>query len=471
MNRRLQGIKYLIFDYIAAIISWSLFFIFRKTTIENSVCCQWGAIFSELNIYKGLALVPLFLLCLYFCQGTYNDPYRKSRLKELEQTFFISLFGMVIIFFALILNDSIKTYQNYYFSFFVLFFTHFFITYIPRLIITTITTKRLHDRKIGFPTIIVGNNSRAQQIYHDIENQEIFSGNKIIGYVNLKNQSNGLGKYLPCLGEYKDINSIIATHNVEEVIIAVENDMEEELPLLITQIEATNNVFVKVPADKRDILLGRVKMSAIFQTPLILVSGKITSNWQKVIKRGMDIAFSILAIIILIPVYLITGAIVFCTSKGPIFYRQERIGFHGKPFYMHKFRSMYTNAEEGTPMLSSDNDPRITPFGRFMRKVRLDEIPQFYNVLIGTMSLVGPRPERQYFIDQIVKRAPEYMLLLKVKPGITSWGQVKYGYAENVDEMIERLQYDLLYIENMSVATDIKILLYTFIIICQGRGK
>src|SRR5574344_3062844 len=215
MNRRLQGIKYLIFDYIAAIISWSLFFIFRKTTIENSVCCQWGAIFSDLNLYKGLLLVPLFWLCLYFCQGTYLDPYRKSRLKELEQTFFISLFGMVIIFFALLLNDSIRTYQTYYFSFFVLFFTHFFITYIPRLIITTITTKRLHDRKIGFATIIVGNNSQAEKIYHDIENQEIFPGNKIIGYVNLEECGNGLGKYLPCLGEYKDINSIIATRSEE----------------------------------------------------------------------------------------------------------------------------------------------------------------------------------------------------------------------------------------------------------------
>ena len=201
------------------------------------------------------------------------------------------------------------------------------------------------------------------------------------------------------------------------------------------------------------------------------MSNEVLTNWQKVIKRAMDIVFSIIAMTILIPVYIITGAIVYFTSKGPIFYKQERIGYKGKPFYMHKFRSMYMNAENGTPMLSSDNDSRITRFGRFMRKVRLDEIPQFYNVLIGTMSLVGPRPERRYFIEQIVERAPEYKLLLKVKPGITSWGQVKYGYAENVDEMIERLQYDLIYIENLSVATDIKILLYTFIIIFQGRGK
>ena len=194
-------------------------------------------------------------------------------------------------------------------------------------------------------------------------------------------------------------------------------------------------------------------------------------EWQYSVKRLMDILLSLLALVLLSPVFLVTAIIVKCTSPGPIFYAQERIGYRGKPFKMHKFRSMYVDAEASGPALSSDDDPRITPFGRIMRKYRLDEIPQFYNVLKGTMSLVGPRPERQYFIDKIVERAPEYMLLHKVKPGITSWGQVKYGYAENVDEMVERLRYDLLYLENMSLATDIKILLYTVLIIFQGRGK
>ena len=194
-------------------------------------------------------------------------------------------------------------------------------------------------------------------------------------------------------------------------------------------------------------------------------------EWQYSLKRIADIVVSILAMIILSPVYLATAIIVKCTSPGPVFYAQERIGYHGKPFKMHKFRSMYVDAEQAGPALSKDDDPRITPFGRFMRKVRLDEIPQFYNVLKGTMSLVGPRPERQFYIDQIVKRAPEYLLLQRVKPGITSWGQVKYGYASTVDEMVERLRYDLLYLDNMSITTDIKILLYTVIIILQGRGK
>ncbi len=471
MNRKLQGAKYLISDILAALIAWTLFFIFRKTTIENGDFNDINAVFIDSNLYKGLLLVPLFWVFLYFCQGTYLDPYRKSRLKELEQTFFISVVGIVIIFFSLLLDDQIQSYQNYYFSFFILLLTHFILTYIPRLFITTAAARKIHKKKIGFPTIIIGNNSRAIKLYNDIENQEISSGNKIIGYVNLDKNNNGLSKYLPCLGIYKDINLIILENKVEEIIIAIEKDDENDLHNIITQIESQNNVLIKIPADTKDILLGRVKMSSIFQTPLVLVSNEVLSNWQKVIKRTMDLVCSVIAMIILIPVYIFTAAIVYFTSKGPIFYKQERIGQKGKPFFMHKFRSMYINAEQETPMLSSDGDSRITPFGRFMRKVRLDEIPQFYNVLIGTMSLVGPRPERKYFIDQIVERAPEYKLLLKVKPGITSWGQVKYGYAENVDEMIERLQYDLIYIENLSIATDIKILLYTFMIILQGRGK
>lgn len=193
--------------------------------------------------------------------------------------------------------------------------------------------------------------------------------------------------------------------------------------------------------------------------------------WQANIKRLVDIFGSSVAIILLAPVYLITAIGVKFSSKGPIFYSHERIGRYGNPFMIYKFRSMKQNSEQNGPALSSDNDPRITKFGKFMRKSRLDELPQFYNVIIGDMSLVGPRPERQFFIDKIVEVAPHYIHLLKVRPGITSWGQVKFGYAENVDEMVERLKYDIIYIENMSLYIDLKIIIYTVKIILKLEGK
>jgi len=212
-------------------------------------------------------------------------------------------------------------------------------------------------------------------------------------------------------------------------------------------------------------------MSSLFGEPLIQLSHDLLPLWEANIKRGFDVVVSIFALIILSPLYIFLILGVRSSSKGPIFYAQERIGRFGMPFMIYKFRSMYVDSELNGPALSRKNDSRITNFGLFMRKSRLDELPQFYNVLIGDMSLVGPRPERQFFIDQIVERAPQFVHLHKVRPGITSWGQVKFGYAENVDEMIERLRYDIVYIENMSLYTDIKILIYTVKIIFRLEGK
>ena len=471
MNKRKQIAKYLLCDYLSALVAWAGLFMYRKFSIEHSSFDDVNAVFQDANLWRGMVVLPVLWIAFYTMQGTYRDVFRKSRLKELQNTLIASITGIIIIFFALLLDDDIVSYKNYYSSFIVLFLLHFSLTYLCRLIITSRTVHRVHARKIGFNTLLIGSKDKAYKIYRDIDNQETYSGNFFVGFVTVNGSINeNLQAAMPHLGSFEDLNRIIEDRKIEEVVIAVEDYEHEKISAIITSLDR-KDIIIKITPDTRDIIFGSVKITSIFHSPLIVINPRLMEEWQYSVKRLMDIVVSLLAMILLLPIYIITAIIVKCTSKGPIFYSQERIGIKGKPFKMHKFRSMYVDAEKFGPMLSKDNDPRITPFGRFMRKVRLDEIPQFYNVLKGTMSLVGPRPERQYFIDQIVQRAPEYLLLQKVKPGITSWGQVKYGYAENVDEMLERLRYDLLYLENMSLTTDIKILLYTAIIIIQGRGK
>jgi exopolysaccharide biosynthesis polyprenyl glycosylphosphotransferase len=353
----------------------------------------------------------------------------------------------------------------------VLFSLHFIITAAFRFVLTSIVAYKIHNRLIGFNTLVIGGNGKATEMYLEIEKEFRSSGNRFIGFINVKEaDSYILKQHLPHLGFYKDAFQIIQENNVEEVIIAIDPSEHEYIKSIITILNECN-VIIKIIPDMHDILIGSVKMTAIFQAPLIQIFPDIMPQWQIFVKRVMDILISFVALVILSPLFIFTALGVWFTSKGPIFYSHERIGINGKAFKMVKFRSMYQNSETSIPMLSSKDDPRITNFGKFMRKVRLDEIPQFYTVLIGEMSLVGYRPERQFFIDQIMKEAPHYRLLLKIKPGITSWGQVKYGYAENVKEMVERLKYDILYIENMSIAMDIKILFYTLVIVAMGRGK
>lgn len=472
MNRKWQVSKYLFFDFLAAALAWTILFIYRKEVIEPQYFKGWDVPFEFTpQFFMALFVIPTFWILFYYITGFYKNIYRRSRLLELGQTFTTSMAGVVVIFFVFILDDWIESYKNYYQSALVLFSVHFTLTYFFRLILTTQTIHKIHKRKIGFNTLIIGNDEKAVKIYREMTSQVRPAGNKFVGYVRLdKNNDDQLGAFLPEMGKLEDILQILDENDIEEVILATESHEHEKASDILTVIENRQITIWGIP-DLYDFLSGTVKVNTIYGSPLIKISNGLMPAWQENTKRLLDVVLSIFAMIVFFPVFVVLAIIIKTTSKGPVLYKQERVGRYGKPFNIYKLRSMVADAENGRPELSSDNDARVTPIGRFLRKSHLDEIPQFYNVLIGEMSLVGPRPEREFYIKQIVEKAPHYTHLHKLRPGITSWGQVKYGYASNLGEMLERLPYDMIYLKNISLYVDFKILIYTVMVSIKGNGK
>lgn len=469
-QKRKTVIKHIFFDALTAAIAWTLFYCYRKIYIESVKFGSEVPIVFDKKFFSALFLIVTFWIIVYTIAGSYRDIFKTSRLGEFLRTFVATLIGVILIFFTLLLDDEIFSYKNYYQSFLVLFALHAGITIPVKITLTSQIVKGVHNRKIYFNTILIGSNEKALSLYKEMENQTVSSGNKFVGFVHVDNNIKLLNPFLNHLGSVKELKKIIHKYEIEEAIIAIESSEHENIGRILNELGGTN-VIIKIIPDMYDILSGSVKMTSIFGAPLIEVNREIMPVWQQYMKRIGDILVSFIALIILSPFFIFIALIIKLTSKGPVFYSQERIGRYGKPFNILKFRSMYIDAEKNGPALSSKLDNRVTPFGRFLRKYRLDELPNFINVLKGEMSLVGPRPERQFFIDQIIQKAPHYSHLQKVRPGITSWGQVKYGYAENVDQMIERLKYDIIYIENMSLVVDLKILIYTIQTVLKGRGK
>lgn len=473
INKKAITFTYLLLDFMAAAMAWCCFFSIRKwkEALYFHLPQVWSTIINDYKFYIGITIIPLCWLILYAFCGSYNQVWKKSRIKELSNTFTTILFGSLILFFVVILDDYIVKYTDYIKFYILLFALQFGFTTIARMSFISILKSRVRHGHITFNTLMVGDYNRCVALWEILQKKAFLSGVQYVGYVNINDENiTEVHSCLPVLGNYNHIADIIHKKDIEEIIIAVQENKRQAFdkifPLLIS-----SKVLLKIAPNMEDHLLRTVKGTSVLDEPFIQVPMGYTPQWQIVTKRIMDITCSLLFLIICSPLYMALAIGVKKSSPGSVFYKQERIGKGGKPFYIIKFRSMYQNAEIHGPQLSKKNDCRITKFGLFLRKTHLDEIPQFFNVLKGDMALVGHRPERQYYIDQIIQQAPYYKLLLMEKPGVTSWGQVCYGYAENVDQMVERLRYDIMYMENMSISLDIKIIIHTLLCMFKGSGK
>ena len=420
--RRKQQLLYIVADIISSELVWLCFLGFRWIVYEGHVGILEDVLFPAFSFWPPLIVYPFVCLVIYYLSGYYLRPFQKPLWREFMRTFFSAMIISLLFFFIIIIDDQVENYSQYLTSLAVLFGLQFTLSYIPRLTIT------LLSRRLGI--------QRTKTVHSREEAEQLKAGEQ------------------------------------DEVIIDLpEGYTDRQLYELIACLYPLSCEISMIPR-VYDMLTGAARIGHLDRPSLIRITEQNMSDSELCIKRAFDIVTSFFSMVLLSPLMAVIALQVKASSKGSVIYSQERVGLYGITFRIYKFRTMIDNAEaDGVPQLTLDDDPRITPIGHWLRKYRLDELPQLWNILRGDMSIVGPRPERPYFVQQIMKDAPYYCLLYKVRPGLTSWGPIRVGYTDTMEKMIERLNADVVYVENMSLLLDMKILFYTIGVILSGKGK
>lgn len=468
-SRQVQRAKYMVTDFVLTGLAFVLFNVFRYNMLFGYYIRSmsvWTFLTESKIIWEQLLFPPLMML-IYGISGFYNQPFQKSRLGIVSNTMAVSIVGSSLVLLLLLLNDAAAK-HIYYILVLTLTFLLFACLYMGRSFINGGFLRKLRDQKVVYTTVIIGDSRAAVRMAAQLDDSVDMATNRVLGFVHLPGEVGCVkGRQVWSLDETGDI---IGNLKPDQIVIATESKDDRKVMWILDRL-ITYDIPIKIAPDTLSYITANIRMGDIMGTPLVDLSSPRLSDFGLNVKRCGDVLISALALLLLSPVYLALAIAVKRSSPGPVIYKQERIGKHQKKFKIYKFRSMYQDAEANGPQLSSEHDRRITRVGEVMRKYRLDELPQFWNVLRGDMSLVGPRPEREYYIRKIMDRAPYYGLVFQVRPGITSWGMVKFGYASSIDEMVERSRYDLIYLNNMSILTDLKILAYTVRTVVTGEGK